>query len=311
MAVVAFAGVTAMSLNTANAAGPAANPTLDCSQYTSSTGNIVLDEGECLDLRYVPDVVNADAESQRIALGLFIGTMSACANYHTPDQITSAGYSKPDGENLPWQHYGSDHPQTLDDIDAMIEESYLPPDVVVFTENGEIAQTMFSGTDIANLGSIPQLHDHRGEKWEMLHINCKPTIEEAFRYGGSDPQPTDPSVYLDAMNRAQTGGIAAVSTQMQEAGMGSPAPVASSPATAATGNTALPTARPVTPAPAATPTARSGVISSAPVLVAPWERTNTGTAASTVRTSSSTMDQLNGLSDAQLARLIELLDSES
>jgi hypothetical protein len=282
--IVAFFSVLALSttglavsfFNQSVSASPA-NPVtaFDCQRYTTEQGNVVLQEEDCLGKKYVPDVANADAESQRIALGLFMGTMQACAQYLTMDDILAGGYNRTDPDGTEWQHWNSDKPQTITDVNAMIEQSANPPDVVLKSDVGQIAQTMFDGRGIAYLGSIPQIHNHGDSDHEMLHINCKPTIEDAFRYGYSEPQSVDASVYLDAYEAARTGGISAVSAQMgMTPGLGAAAPATASDATApaAAAPTAPAATQPAVTAPAAqlpAPVTQSPVTAVAPAPAQP------------------------------------------
>lgn len=195
-----------------------------CSRHTNSNGNVVLDMDSCLATNYIPDVAGADAESQRMAFEMFKKTMKFCATDPTGVQLRAGGWA-PITEDVDYAHWESDSveaklgPPPYANADVVISNSDQPHGAVSMGFTGKTIQILWGSFDFPYLGTIIHAHNHAGHDWEMLHINCRPTIEEMFEFTLSPSTvPEDPSVFTEALRKAETGGIAAVSSQIAARG---------------------------------------------------------------------------------------------
>ncbi len=211
---VSLAGVVLLTgIYTQTGVSNAAEP---CPTVENQSGNIVFDAENC-DSDFTPDIKGADAESQEIALNIYMGALKFCIAHPTLADIKKAGYSRNDGSH--WFKEGGTQPSTteefydlMDPATAMVEEPYED-------DSSRIAGYMvYKYEGFPYIGKIPRTHRHTKDNNpndEMYHTYCKLTVEEAFKYKESNASNTPSIAELQAaLQKAETGGIAAVSSQL-------------------------------------------------------------------------------------------------
>lgn len=302
--LVAF-GWLGQSSNTASAAP--ADP--DCNRYTSDTGNVISSYEDCVGIGYVPDVAGADAQSQAVAFDIFKNALTFCTQYPDYKALEAAGWWGEKGleQGSHWRNPEPDaNGSTIATTADVIAAAAYPNAAVVGEPNARTSQLMWEGTPIANIGTIPRIHDHEhGQRHEMLHIQCAPTMEEMFGFEQLN-HIVEVEELSAALNAAETGGIAAVSTQIQESGI--------APAATATAPAGITQTEPVGPSsPVAAPAIAAN--SSQPAIAAPWARAASPatTQRPTVRPEASStrqvlLDRIAQLDDAELERLLAAME---
>lgn len=301
-----------------SAMSPASAAAEQCATLQGDTGNVVYDAMQCDGESYVPDVAGADAESQEIAFGIYKSILRYCVAYPTLGDLRAIGFDE--GRESDGTHHfnptnGKD-PSTTEEF-----MNFTVPYTAMISggdddgaRNGGIMSYQDSG--FPYIGSIPRTHRHTDEGGsnsnEMFHAWCQPTIEEAFYYDESNVDNV-PSVEVlqDALNRAETGGIAAVSSQLA-GGAGQAAGVAvtggAQPSRSAGVGTSSDAMGSTAPAVGSNSTVGGNV---------PWARTasSQGTAAVPQASGSSlrqqVMSRLDSMSEDELADLLAMLESGS
>lgn len=196
-----------------------------CKTGIGPTGNVVFHDS-CDGQSYVPDVAAADAQSQQIAFDIWRNVMQFCIAHPDGASLKAAGFQELPNDNH-WSRDGVAPPSTTSEV---IEYAKKPGTAPVGGNINGADSTIgiVVSTDWAKLngigyvGSIPPVHTHEhdlGAGGEMLHVWCEPTIEEAFEFDWpGDEERATTSELVAALQLADSGGIAAVSSQLGASG---------------------------------------------------------------------------------------------